>query len=600
MKKINYNYKESLIIHKKYQKNRIIVLIILVFVLLSMTIAYSANLSSVLNMLGNATLNLEEGKLEITDISVASSTNVTNNSYSYSTVIDESSNTSTVKSDFSITYYRNTGQNKNMTITYNVVITNSSKYPQILEEVTSTPTFTSGSSTLNYQLTGAEAGTTVLSPGESITVSLIFSLGNNANKVSYIVNEIFEFKFSASIVNTLSLTQMLDTNLQTIEPVIFENNNDLKKISVLVSNNSNYNINYNFSLDNNNFTIVNATGDTLPNLQISPAEEQVIDLYLKISNNNIFENSNENINITLNTFSPYISDFDVGSIQIVIPTTGSQKILSNQTINNDNTIDYTSANITSGIFKNETNGEITYFYRGNVTNNYVSFAGYTWRIIKIDKYGTRIILDSVIDSTSTWASNNTATSLDNAISILSYSNSSVKTILDSWYNNNMASYSTIIKPSLFCEDVSYQSITSSDNEYTTYYFGAYTRNGPNSSENNPELICPEQYTKTYNVGLISGDEVTLAGALFNNNNNTNYYLYNSTITSSWWTISPSYYETASNTLGTMIVDGSNGKLYDQQNNNTIANENAIRPVITIDTDRLSGGTGTFNDPYTFS
>ena len=93
--------------------------------------------------------------------------------------------------------------------------------------------------------------------------------------------------------------------------------------------------------------------------------------------------------------------------------------------------------------------------------------------------------------------------------------------------------------------------------------------------------------------------MSFAGALFNNDN-TNYYLYNSSITNYWWTISPSYYDTSLKTVGNMIVNGSNGRFLDWQNGDTIANSNAIRPVITLDTDRLSGGTGTRFNPYTFS
>lgn len=40
-------------------------------------------------------------------------------------------------------------------------------------------------------------------------------------------------------------------------------------------------------------------------------------------------------------------------------------------------------------------------------------------------------------------------------------------------------------------------------------------------------------------------------------------------------------------------------MYDWQNGSTIANSNAIRPVITLDTDQLKGGSGSASDPYVF-
>ena len=53
-------------------------------------------------------------------------------------------------------------------------------------------------------------------------------------------------------------------------------------------------------------------------------------------------------------------------------------------------------------------------------------------------------------------------------------------------------------------------------------------------------------------------------------------------------------------VGTLLINGATGHFHDWQNGNTIANSNAIRPVITLDTDRLSGGTGIIGDEYTFS
>ena len=50
----------------------------------------------------------------------------------------------------------------------------------------------------------------------------------------------------------------------------------------------------------------------------------------------------------------------------------------------------------------------------------------------------------------------------------------------------------------------------------------------------------------------------------------------------------------------LIVNGSTGNFYDWPNGSTIENSMGIRPVITLDTDKLSGGSGTSSDKYTFS
>ena len=42
----------------------------------------------------------------------------------------------------------------------------------------------------------------------------------------------------------------------------------------------------------------------------------------------------------------------------------------------------------------DTDGKPTYYYRGSVENNYVKFAGYFWRIIRINSNGSiRMIYD---------------------------------------------------------------------------------------------------------------------------------------------------------------------------------------------------------------
>lgn len=90
-----------------------------------------------------------------------------------------------------------------------------------------------------------------------------------------------------------------------------------------------------------------------------------------------------------------------------------------------------------------------------------------------------------------------------------------------------------------------------------------------------------------------------AGGVFNSLS-TNYYLYNSSINAVWWTISPSYYDSDSN-MKTFNVFSvlANGTLSDWPNQDLTTDSRAIRPVIILDTNRLTGGTGAYTNPYTF-
>lgn len=596
MKRTSSRDKENEVIHKKYRRNRLFVFGILIVLLLFITVAYSANLSSVLHMLGYVNLGVEEGNLEITSITLTSSTNATDNGTSMYIQEDSTDDLRTLVAEFDIDYYRSLGSST-MSATYDVVIENNTFRTQTLNTITSTPTFTSNTSTLSYTMSGANTGTTVLAPGESVTVTLVFSLGSSSRNTHYIVNEVFEFEFiSSSNTNNIGLTAILDT-----KTVTFNTNDELKKIEVYLVNSSTNDITYNFSTTNSNFIFTDSNGNEITSLIIQAGTDETYTVYLKIADKRLFTTTTEIIDVSLNTTGPAILTYNLGKITATVPESGASKILQDKEIYSDSTIDFTSTVTSSGVFKNATSGELTYFYRGNVSNNYVSFAGFTWRIIRIDKYGTRIILDDVISDTVAWASSNTTSSqsLTEAISVLDYANSPVKTTLDSWYSSNLSAYSDVIESSLFCIDMSNQSMTSTGSGYTTYYFGSYIRNGKDSDGYTPEFVCDSNYIRTYDVGLISGDEVAFAGGLFNIGT-TSYYLYNSNITSIWWTLSPSYYDTTLNTMGMLVVDGSTGKFYDWQDGNTIANSNAIRPVITLNTDRLSGGTGVVGNEYTFS
>mgnify|MGYP003301165685 CR=1 FL=1 len=76
------------------------------------------------------------------------------------------------------------------------------------------------------------------------------------------------------------------------------------------------------------------------------------------------------------------------------------------TIYENPTLTASSNNTTdaSGLYKSTAtnDGSPTYYFRGNVTNNYVDFAGFTWRIVRINEDGSvRLILDTPISVNNT-------------------------------------------------------------------------------------------------------------------------------------------------------------------------------------------------------
>ena len=170
----------------------------------------------------------------------------------------------------------------------------------------------------------------------------------------------------------------------------------------------------------------------------------------------------------------------------------------------------------------------------------------------------------------------------------------VKTQVDNWYQRHIANtgYNDKVADVIYCNDRSLYS----GNGYGTNetYYGANDRM---SSPPKPSLICPQQNdaftvndttkgngTLTYPVGLITVDEVSMAGA--SENYNTKYYLYNGE-NSSFWTMSPSYKPR----VGEVYVGGA------RIDDIAYTSGTAIKPVISLKSSVELQGQGTMEDPF---
>ena len=251
----------------------------------------------------------------------------------------------------------------------------------------------------------------------------------------------------------------------------------------------------------------------------------------------------------------------------------------------------TSSNNTSdasGLYKSTaTNtGEPTYYFRGNVTNNYVSFAGFTWRIVRVNEDGTiRIIMQDGINSNANIAFNQNH---DN-YSYMYYTNSNAETQLESWYQTNIGSNtnlaSKVATGSYYCEQAKakYNSSWTSGSAAMTLY-PSYTPDFKCTTDGNGKGQV------NASVGLLSYDEVVYAGGYYNQSN-SNYYLYNSAI--HWWTMSPAGF---SGSYSTVWVVTSTGDIsYDYVNVTR-----RLRAVLNLNADTLATGSGTSSDPFVVS
>ena len=297
---------------------------------------------------------------------------------------------------------------------------------------------------------------------------------------------------------------------------------------------------------------------------------------------------------------------------------------------NDGTPDFSkTARTDEGIYSAPDDYGTSYYFRGAVTNNYVKFANKYWRIIRINGDGTiRLIYDGTsahangesstdrqigtsvynntygdnayvgymmgIDNqcTSGSCSGSTKTTSYNQAHSNTYS-STIKKAVDNWYKTNIvdAGYSDKVADVIYCNDrqidTTYQTALGYGTNLTGYMarYRLYKNKSPIlTCTNQNDRFTVEDTSKgngalTYPVGLITADEMSMGGSVYNGRNRS-YYLYTG---SPYWTMSPNL--NASLLYGGDI-DGSN-----------MSYSYGVRPVLSLKSDISVTGTGTQNDPW---
>lgn len=221
-----------------------------------------------------------------------------------------------------------------------------------------------------------------------------------------------------------------------------------------------------------------------------------------------------------------------------------------------------------------------YYFRGNVENNYVSLANLMWRIVKINSDGSiRLILNDYIETTGNFYETNSEETLN---SKLNFSQNKMYNYLNNWYQENLEEYEKNLISNKYCVD---DSIYTTENDI--HYYLGYSRL---LNEYNEDFNClGTDYTSR--IGLLSADEVVLAGATANLSNKE-YYLYVPDKFVSWWTLTPSY----SNETDIIYFEvDTQGKIVSENNGNYFK---GVRPVINLVKKTSVTGTGTSTDPYT--
>ena len=295
----------------------------------------------------------------------------------------------------------------------------------------------------------------------------------------------------------------------------------------------------------------------------------------------------------------------------------------------------------------------SYYFRGAVKNNYVQFANKCWRIVRVGGDGSvKLILhndnttgaanpcDAANNSTSAaFARYNTQytdyhsyTSAfnkkydDNAYVGFMYgtagantyeathantNKSTILTNLETWYNNNLKTYADAIADTVWCNDKT--SVT--DTSYNTYrgylvnnvngygyaknvkYYGATQRlvsTSKSAGGTGPSLKCNGELSKiTSKIGLITADELALAGYAYNIGNTTTYLQENATDIW-WWSLSPGIFNGSRAVVWSVI---SSSGYIDSYN---VDYTYGVRPSISLKSTTNATGNGTSDSPYIIS
>ncbi len=215
----------------------------------------------------------------------------------------------------------------------------------------------------------------------------------------------------------------------------------------------------------------------------------------------------------------------------------------------------------------------TYYFRGNVTNNYVLIGEDLWRIVRINGDGTvKLVLDGIAGELSNY-NNDVETAED-------YQNINIMSVLNNYYETYLTNYEDYIASYKYCFE------NGRTGEDDNKIYNAYNRLFTNKI---PTLNCLGANNSS-RIGLLTVDEVIYAGATFDQDN-TSYYLYNSNIDNIWWTSSLAkgnlnqFYPFSVEKNG-KVVTNTEGTLY-----------RGLRPSINLNRKVTATGDGTINNPY---
>ena len=252
----------------------------------------------------------------------------------------------------------------------------------------------------------------------------------------------------------------------------------------------------------------------------------------------------------------------------------------------------------------------SYYYRGSVKNNYVTFNNMCWRIVRIEGDGAvkLILADKDAEcSTATLEkpiSSSIGSNYYNKNGKPDYDTGAMKEMLESWFNGLQddgvtprfnETIKSKLKLSSIClgdlstkYDENWNVLTDSQLDgLSNWNYNTYKRLLKDKSAT---LVCDLTGTRTNETQVYSltADEIIFAGGKSKTGNNDYYLFANSEF--SWWTISPSFYKSYAFAFymakGSLATYGAKLVSFN------------LRPVISLISNiEIISGDGSISDPY---
>ena len=286
-------------------------------------------------------------------------------------------------------------------------------------------------------------------------------------------------------------------------------------------------------------------------------------------------------------------------------------------------------NNTNTLYTSTEDSKTVYYFAGNATDNWVKFGKNAsnqdlyWRIIRTNSEGSVRLLYHGTSTTATDAYIGTSAfnSSNNNIAYISYmygslgsipnartnqtNSSAIKTTIDDWYTSNLEAkgYTKYLSTTaVYCNDRTY----TVSGSFT--YFGARTRLDTNKRPSYDCAITEDKFTVdstlgngklTYPIALMTADEVSFAGGVWNTNAPTWYYKNSangsSTGSTWWWLLSPNRWSDGSASVFYVIGSSHPGYL----NYAYVSDAGGVRPALSLKSCvKYSSGDGSASAPYT--